>query len=63
MREVTKDQFYQSIGNQNVTPYPQQGPWPYTSLFKTPSGEVRGKVVGFVPEGAALEQKRYYLPE
>lgn len=60
-REVSKDDFYSAIGPQNVTPIPV-GPWPYTSLFKTPSGEVRGKAVGFIPEGSALSSTRYYLP-
>lgn len=61
MKEVTKDEFYRVIGPQNVTPYPT-GDWPYLSLFKTPSGEVRGKTEAFIPEGQALEQKRYWLP-
>ena len=59
-REVSKDNFYRAM-NQNV--HPQIiGNFPYTSLFKTPLGEVRGKVVGYFPEGSALAENRYYLP-
>jgi hypothetical protein len=60
--EVTKDEFYRGIGQQNVHPDPQ-GKWPYTSLFMTPNREVRGKVVGFLPVGSALAQYRYFLPQ
>ena len=59
--EVPKDGFYRGIGKQNVHPHPV-GSWPYTSEFKTPSGEVRGKVEGYLPAGSALPKNRYYLP-
>ena len=62
MKEVTGEEFYHVIGPQNVTPY-AEGPWPYTSLFKTPSGEVRGKIVKHIPEGEALPVNRYMLPD
>ena len=59
-REVSKDEFHAAIGGQNV--HPQiVGKWPYTSLFKTPYGEVWGKIVGYLPEGSALSKNRYYL--
>lgn len=60
-RLVTKDEFWAAIGNQNVTPRPV-GPWPYTSLFKTPAGQVRGKIEDYLPEGSALTKSRYWLP-
>ena len=61
MREVTMDEFYAVIGPQNVSPNPT-GPYPYTSLWRTPSGEIRGKTVGYIPDGSALASKRFYLP-
>lgn len=60
-REVSKDEFYRVMGPLNVTPSPT-GAWPYTSLFKTPRGNVVGKSVGYIPEGSALSATRYYLP-
>jgi hypothetical protein len=59
--EVTKEAFFRGIGRQDVTPYPV-GPWPYTSLFKTPHGEVRGKIVDYIPEDSGLTESRYFLP-
>lgn len=61
MREVTKDEFFKAMGPLDVTPCPQ-GNWPYTSLFKTRSGQVRGVIEKFLPEGSGLEQSRYLLP-
>jgi hypothetical protein len=60
MHEVSKDEFFAGIGNQNVHPR-IVGPWPYTSLFETPGREVRGKIVTIIPAGEALEVSRYYL--
>jgi hypothetical protein len=59
--EVSKDEFFQVIGPQNVHPQPV-GVWPYSSLFKTPLGEVRGKIVGYLPEDSGYPEDRYYLP-
>ncbi len=58
--EVTKDEFYAAMGRMDVHPQPV-GPYPYTSLFKTKSGEVLGKAVDYFPEGKALYETRYYL--
>lgn len=60
-REVTKDEFYRAIGPQDVHPSPQ-GRWPYTSLFKTRAGVVRGKAEDYKPEGSGLTKTRYWLP-
>jgi len=60
--EVSKDEFFAAIGPQNVTPSIITGKWPYSSDYVTPMREVRGKSVGYLPEGPALEAKRYYLP-
>lgn len=62
MKEVTQEEFYRVIGPQNVTPTPE-GNWPYTSYFRTPMGELRGKVINYLPEGEGLTKKRYLLPE
>lgn len=61
MREVTKDEFFADIGKRNVHPTPT-GDWPYTSIFKTPEGHERGRIVDYLPEGQALTASRYYLP-
>lgn len=61
-REVSMDEFYRHIGPQNVHPTPT-GPWPYTSMFKTPSGDVRGKTEGYLPDGSRLPKNRYFLPK
>ena len=58
-REVSKDEFFRAM-NQNVHPQPV-GPWPYTSLFKTPHGDVRGKIVDYMPENSGLPESRYYV--
>lgn len=44
MKKVTQEVFWSVIGPQNVTPYPV-GDYPYTSTFKTPRGEIRGRIV------------------
>lgn len=60
--EVTQDEFYKVIGSLDVHPV-TTGPWPYTSLFKTRSGLVRGKTELYYPEGSGLTTTRYWLPK
>ena len=60
-KEVSQRDFFAGIGPQNVHPQPV-GPWPYTSLFKTPHGDVRGKIVDYLPEDSGVAESRYYLP-
>ncbi len=60
-REVSTEEFYRVIGPQNVHPQ-SVGPYPYTSIFKTPSGETKGKAVGYFPDGSAIVATRYLLP-
>jgi hypothetical protein len=60
--EVEKAAFYAAIGPQNVTVSIVPGPYPYTSEFITPSREVRGRRVGYMPEGEGLAKHRYFLP-
>jgi hypothetical protein len=59
--EVSKDVFYATIGPQNVVVSIVPGPYPYTSEFITPSHEVRGRKVGYLPDGEALAKHRYFL--
>ena len=61
-REVSMDEFYKTVGPLNVNGNILPTPWPYTTHVLTPSGQVRGKIVGYLPEASALEAKRYYLP-
>ena len=45
MREVTMKEFFAVVGPLNVHASIQPGPWPYTSQWKTPGGQVIGKSV------------------
>jgi hypothetical protein len=61
--EVDMESFYAAIGPQNVIPSFANGSYPYTTEFITPLRElVRGRRVGYVPEGEALAKYRYFLP-
>lgn len=61
-RKVSKEEFYRVIGQQDVSASIVNGKWTYTMEFMTPDRQVRGKSVGYLPEGSALESKKYYLP-
>lgn len=61
-REVSKEEFFRVIGPQDVSPSIVSGKWPYTSNFVTRNRQVRGKCVGYLPEGSVFESKKYYLP-
>jgi hypothetical protein len=61
-REVTQDEFYKGIGNSDVHPQIQPGPYPYTSMFLTRDRRIKGKVVGHFTEGTRLAENKYYLP-
>ena len=61
MRGVSKEEFYKAIGTQNVSPR-VIGTWPYTSLFVTPNGSERGRVVDFMPRVNGKPQTKYFLP-
>lgn len=60
MRQVTKDQFYATIGPLNVVSTITNSKWPYTSDF-TLHRELVGRVVGKL-EGP-FEVKEYFLAE
>ncbi len=58
-REVSKEEFFASVGQMNVHPS-IQGRYPYTALWMTPIGSIQGKTVDYIPEGKALPLTRYY---
>lgn len=62
-KEVTKDEFYKAIGNQDVHPTIINSRWPYTSHFKTRAGRIVGAIESYLPEGSGLEKSRYLLPK
>ena len=57
-REIPAEEFFDSVGSLNVHPQIQPGGYPYTSLWKTPMGQVKGKSVGH-----EFGPTRYYVPE
>ena len=59
--EVTKAEYYERIGKLDVYGRFVNSKYPYTTEHVTTIGRVQGKIVGYIPEGTALEQKRYYL--
>ena len=58
--EISKEDFYASIGRLDVHPSLQPGGYPYTALWLTPTREVRGKSVEHVIAG--IHGTRYFLP-
>lgn len=60
MKRVSKEEFYSTVGPLNVHPCPV-GNYPYTSLFKTPTREVKGKIVESLPEGKAIPVSEYFI--
>ena len=66
MRQVTREEFFEVVGPQNVRAQIQNSNYPYTSLWKlhgsyTSNDKVLGKTVGVIPEGKALAITEYYL--
>lgn len=63
-KEVSMNEFYRDIGpRENLSVSIVNSKWPYTSVFKTNSGEICGKIEGYLPPGSGLEAKRFLLPE
>lgn len=60
MREVTKDEFYATVGTEDVHPQPIE-PFPYVSVFKTRHGVKRGATEDYYPEGSGLYATRYWV--
>ncbi len=44
MRQVSKEEFYNHIGNQDAVVGKPQGTYPYTSYFKLRNGRTLGEV-------------------
>ena len=62
MRSVTKDEFYAFLGNRDVHPLIQPGPYPYISIWKLRyGGEVVGKIVGRCGQGRSWNE--HYVSE
>ena len=62
MHEVSKDDFHAWLKGEKRDVHPRLigNKWPYTSLFRTKSGEVLGKIETYIPEGSALSKNRYF---
>lgn len=60
-QEVTKDEFFRVIGPKDVHPCPI-GNFPYTSLWKTPRGDVIAKSADHFHEGTRIVSTTYMLP-
>lgn len=50
MRQVTKPQFYASIGDRNVHPYITSDKYPYTTEWRDPRGRVFGQMIPKIDE-------------
>lgn len=62
VRKVTKDEFYQSIGNKDAVPHILPTPYPYTSVFKLRYGGAEmGRIVGRTEGGLTVND--HFLPE
>jgi hypothetical protein len=61
MREVTKDEFFATVGQQNVHPYMVTDRYPYTEDWRTPRGVVLGRVVPEPGTHPHLFTSRYYV--
>ena len=60
MRETTKDEFFKFISPLNVHPS-IEGKFPYTSIFKTPSGIERGRIVYSFTDGFHPINIKYFI--
>ncbi len=50
-RPVSKDEFFSSVGQMDVHPQIQPGPYPWEAHWKTPGRLTRGKSVDYHPDG------------
>lgn len=60
-KEVTRDEFYAAVGKQNVHPYIVSDKYPYTTEWKTPSGQLVGKIVPKIGAYPHLYTDTYFL--
>lgn len=58
-REVTRDEFFRCIGPLNVHPHIQPGPYPYTSIWRTPDRTEIGKSVDSYDDRRTLKTMWY----
>jgi hypothetical protein len=58
MKKVTKDEFFKTIGPQNVHPQIINTEWPYIIEMRTPNGDTKGRVIE-----DTFNVSEYYLPE
>lgn len=67
MLEVSKDEFYGSVGQQNVHPHIVSDQYPYKTEWRLPSGRVIGKIVpedGVYPKGTyPFHTDHYFVAE
>lgn len=50
MRQVTKEQFYASVGSYNVHPYITSDKYPYTTEWRNSAGRVFGRMIPKIDE-------------
>lgn len=65
-REVSKDEFFKTVGQLNVHPWPRNVPYKdptYGSDWKLPNGEVIGKNVDVGPHKHYKPDSRYFVKE
>ena len=64
MHEVSMKEYYAAIGPRDVIGRITNSTWPYTTEHADRnSRRLRGRIVGFIPEGSGLASHRYYLPQ
>jgi hypothetical protein len=61
VKEVTKEEFYKAIGPRDCHPH-IEGPYPYTSIYYTPSRVEVGRIVDAMLEGGGMPVSSYFLP-
>lgn len=61
MIEVSKTEFYNSIGQLNVHPHIVSERYPYATEWRTSSGEVQGRIILEAGEYPHLYTKKYFI--
>jgi hypothetical protein len=61
-REVTRDDFFATVGQLNVHPRIISDGFPYTQDWNTPAGFIRGKSVDYILKGERLYRTQYLVP-
>lgn len=64
MKQITKEQFYASVGAFNVHPYITSNTYPYTTEWRNPAGKVYGRVIPKIDKKYShLYEDEYFLSE